>query len=65
MVVDGCYSPPSLGHLVWLGEVGEALVEYEVEEISHRYTPNETVNPVTGLARASVDGVTIIKVSEA
>ena len=64
MVVSGCYSPPSLNHFVWLGEVGEALAEWKVEKVSHYYAPSEATNPVTGIVHESIDGTMTITVSE-
>ena len=63
-VVPGCYSPPSLDHFVWLGEVGEAFAEYKVEKVSHHYTPDESINPETGRVSESVDGNITIIVSQ-
>lgn len=64
MEVPGLYSLPSLNDFVWLGEVGEALVEYKVERIDHRYTPDEITNSQTGRVYTGVNGHTTITVSE-
>ncbi len=63
MEVPGVYSLPSLNDYVWLGEEGEALVEYKVERIDHEYISDETTNPETSRVYISVNGHITITVS--
>ena len=62
-VTPGCFSLPSSSDFVWLGEAGEALVEYKVEKVSHYFTPSMRVN-VSGVTRVDISAKVTITVSE-
>ncbi len=62
-VTPGCFSLPSPNDFVWLGEVGEALVEHKVEKVSHYFTPSARVN-VSGVTRVDISAKVTITVSE-
>ena len=62
-ITPGCFSLPSPSDFVWLGEVGEALIEYKVEKVSHYFTPSARVN-AGGVTSVDISAKVTITVSE-